>query len=110
MYKILFSYCDINCHHYFDISGITRTRSKHEYKIRPKVARTNYPKYSFFHRYIFHRFIIYGLIYSLLIYVYILINFFFFFLVWRVYLSMGIWFPPTTVLLTIFVFLFDCIC
>ena len=24
--------------------------------------------------------------------------------------SMGIWFPPTTVLLTIFVFLFDCIC
>ena len=32
--------------------GITRTRSKHEYKIRPKVARTNYFKYSFFHRYI----------------------------------------------------------
>ena len=25
-------------------------------------------------------------------------------------LSMGIWFPPTTVPLTIFVFLFDCIC
>ena len=29
---------------------------------------------------------------------------------WRVCLSMGIWFPPTTVPLTIFVFLFDCIC
>ena len=29
---------------------------------------------------------------------------------WRVGLSMGIWFPPTTILLTIFVFLFDCIC
>lgn len=52
MYKIIFGYCDINCHHYFDIIGITRTRSKHEYKIRPKVARTNYFKYSFFHRYI----------------------------------------------------------
>ena len=47
-----FGYCDINCHHYFDIIGLTRTRSKHAYKIRPKVARTNYFKYSFFHRYI----------------------------------------------------------
>ena len=52
MYKIIFEYYDINCHHYFDIIGITRTRSKHEYKIRPKVARTNYFKYSFFNRYI----------------------------------------------------------
>ena len=48
MYKIIFGHCDINCHHYFDI----RTRSKQEYKIRRKVARTNYFKYSFFHRYI----------------------------------------------------------
>ena len=45
MYKIIFGYCDINCHHYFDIIGLTRTRSKHAYKIRPKVARTNYFKY-----------------------------------------------------------------
>ena len=52
MYKIIFGYCDINCHHYFDIIGLTRTRSKHAYKIRPKVARTNYFKYLFFHRYI----------------------------------------------------------
>ena len=52
MYKIIFGYCDINCHHYFDIIGITRTRSKHEYKIRPKVTRANYFKYSFFYRYI----------------------------------------------------------
>ena len=52
MYKIIFGYCDINCHHYFDVIGITRTRSKHEYKIRPKVAHTNYFTYSFFHRYI----------------------------------------------------------
>ena len=52
MYKIIFGYCDINCHHYFDITGITRTRSNHEYKIRPIVARTKYFKYSFFHRYI----------------------------------------------------------
>ena len=27
MYKIIFGYCDINCHYYFDIIGITRTRS-----------------------------------------------------------------------------------
>ena len=48
MYKIILGYCDINYHHYFDIIGITRTRSKHEYKIRSKVARTNYFKYHFF--------------------------------------------------------------
>ena len=52
MYKIIFGYCDINCHYYFDIIGRTRTRSKHEYKIRPKLPRTNYFKYSLFHRYI----------------------------------------------------------
>ena len=52
MYEIIFGYCDINCHHYFDIIGITRTRSNHEYKIRPKVTRSNYFKYSFFHRYV----------------------------------------------------------
>ena len=50
MYKIIFGYCDINCHHYFDIIGLTRTRSRHEYKIRPKVARTNYFKYSLYIR------------------------------------------------------------
>ena len=48
MYKIILGYCDINYHHYFDIIGITRIRSKQEYKIRPKVARANYFKYSFF--------------------------------------------------------------
>ena len=52
MYKIIFGYCDINCHHYFAIIGIIRTRSKHEYKIRSKVTRTNFFKHSFFHRYI----------------------------------------------------------
>ena len=52
MYKIIFGYCDINCHDYFVINGITRTRSKHKDKIRPKVAHANYFKYSFFHRYI----------------------------------------------------------
>ena len=52
MYKIVFGYCDFNCHHYFDIIGITRTWSKDEYKIRPKVARANYFKYSLNHRYI----------------------------------------------------------
>ena len=52
MYKIIFGYCDFNCHHYFDIIGITRTRRKHEYKIRPKVTLANYFKYSFSHRYI----------------------------------------------------------
>ena len=35
--------------------------------------------------------------------------FFSFFLFWRVCLGTGIWFPSTTVLLTNFVFLFDCI-
>ena len=29
MYKIIFGYYDINCHHYLDIIGITRTRSNH---------------------------------------------------------------------------------
>jgi len=52
MYKIIFGYCDISCHRYYDIIGITRTRSMHKHKIRPKVARTNYFKHSFFHRYI----------------------------------------------------------
>ena len=133
MYKIIFGYCDnnnyyyyyINCHHYFDIIGITRARSKHEYKIRPKVARTNYFKYSFFHRYIndwnslpsevmsspslqFFKVVLRSKNTSDFKTLLFFCQSFFFF--WRVCLSMGIWFPPTTVLLTIFAFLFDCTC
>jgi len=51
MYKIIFSYYNVNCDMYYDLIGKTRTRG-HSYKIRPKAAHTNYLKYSFFHRYI----------------------------------------------------------
>ena len=52
MYKIIFGYCDIDCYKYYGIAGPSRTRSNHNYKIRPKTAHTNYFKYSFFNRYI----------------------------------------------------------
>ena len=52
MYKIIFTYCDVHCSKYYDIVGLTRTHSEHNFKIRLKATHTNYFKYSFFNRYI----------------------------------------------------------
>jgi hypothetical protein len=52
LYKIMFDLCDIDKFKYLDIVGESRTRSRHRYKLRPKHARTNYFKFSFFNRYI----------------------------------------------------------
>ena len=35
-----------------DLNGPTRTRSNHDFKSRPRAARTNYFKFSFFNRYV----------------------------------------------------------
>ena len=35
-----------------DLNGPTRTRSNHDFKNRPRAARTNYFKFSFFNRYV----------------------------------------------------------
>ena len=52
LYKIMFRLCDIDRSKYLDIIEESRTRSNHKYKLRPKHARTNYFKFSFFNRYI----------------------------------------------------------
>ena len=39
-------------HNYVDLTGPTRTRSNHDFKIRPKAARTNYYKFSYFNCYV----------------------------------------------------------
>ena len=52
LYKKIHGYSDINCTTYVDLTGPTRTRSNHDFKIRPKAARTNYFKFSFFNRYV----------------------------------------------------------
>ena len=52
VYKIIFGLCDIDAAKYFDIVRESRTRSNHKHKLRPKYARTNYFKFSFFNRYI----------------------------------------------------------
>ena len=50
MYKILFGLCDIHSNEYFDLIGETCLRTCHNFKLRPKHARTNYFKLSFFNR------------------------------------------------------------
>ena len=47
---IIHGYSDMNYTKYFDLTGPTRTRSNHDFKIRPRAARTNYSnfKFSFF--------------------------------------------------------------
>ena len=52
LYKIIFDFCDIDCNKFLDIVGRSRTRSNHDFKLRPKITNTNYFKYSFFNRYI----------------------------------------------------------
>jgi len=51
-YKIIHGYSDVDCAKYVDLTGPTRTRSSHDVKIRPRAARTNYFKFSFFNRYV----------------------------------------------------------
>ena len=51
LYKIIHGYSDIDYTAYVDLTGPTRTRSN-DFKIRPKAARTNYFKFSFFKRYV----------------------------------------------------------
>ena len=52
LYKIIHGYCDIDYTTYVDLTGPTRTRSNHDFKIRPRAARTNYFKFSFLNRYV----------------------------------------------------------
>ena len=52
LYKIIHGYSDVDYSAYVDLTGPTRTRSNHDLKIRPKAARTNYFKFSFFNRYV----------------------------------------------------------
>ena len=52
LYKIIHGYCDIDYTTYVDLTGPTRTRSNHDFKIRPRAARTNYFKFSFFNHYV----------------------------------------------------------
>ena len=52
LYKIIHGYCDIYYTTYVDLTGPTRTRSNHDFKIRPRAARTNYFKFSYLNRYV----------------------------------------------------------
>ena len=52
LYKIIHGYCDIDYTTYVDLTGPTRTRSNHDFKIRPRAARTNYFQFSFLNRYV----------------------------------------------------------
>ena len=51
VYKIIHGYSDIDYTTYVDRTGPTRTRSNRDFKIRPRAARTNYFKFSFFNNY-----------------------------------------------------------
>ena len=50
--EIIHGYSDIDYTTYVDLTGPTRTRRNHDFKIRPRAARTNYFKFSFFNRYV----------------------------------------------------------
>ena len=52
LYKIIHGYSGIDYTAYVDLTGPTRTRSNHDFKIRPQAARTNYFKFLFFKRYV----------------------------------------------------------
>ena len=52
LYKIIHGYSDVYYTRYIDLTGPTRTRRNHDFKIRPRAARTNYFKFSFFNRYV----------------------------------------------------------
>ena len=42
LYKIICGYSDIDSTPNVDLTGATRTRSNHDFKIRPRAARTDY--------------------------------------------------------------------
>lgn len=48
LYEIIHGYSDVDYTKYIDLSGPTRTRRNHDFKIRPRAVRTN----SFFNRYV----------------------------------------------------------
>ena len=52
LYKIIHGYSDVDYTRYIDLTGPIRTRRNHDFKIRPRAARTNYLKFSFFNRYV----------------------------------------------------------
>ena len=52
LYKIIHGFSDVDYTRYIDLTGPTRTRRKHDFKIRPRAVRTNYFKFSFFNRYV----------------------------------------------------------
>lgn len=47
LYKIIHGYCDVDYTRYVDLTGPTRTRRNHDFKIRPRAARASYFKFSF---------------------------------------------------------------
>lgn len=42
LYKIIPGYSNVDYTSYIDLTGLTKTRRNHDFKIRPRVARTNY--------------------------------------------------------------------
>ena len=52
LYKIINGFSDVDYTRYIDLTGPTRTRRNHDFKIRPRAVRTNYFKFSFFNRYV----------------------------------------------------------
>ena len=52
LYKIIQGYSYIDYTTYVDLTGPTRTRSNHDFKVSPSAARTNYFKFSFSNRYV----------------------------------------------------------
>ena len=50
LYKMIFSYCDIDGSRFYYIVGPSQTRSNHDFKIRSKAARTNCFKHSLLNR------------------------------------------------------------
>ena len=52
LYKIIHGFSDVDYTRYIDLTGPTRTRRNHDFKIRPRAVRTNYFKFSFFNRYV----------------------------------------------------------
>ena len=52
LYKIIQGYSYIDYTTYVDLTGPTRPRSNHDFKVSPRAARTNYFKFSFSNRYV----------------------------------------------------------
>ena len=52
LYKIIQGYSYIDYTTNVDLTGPTRTRSNHDFKVSPRAGRTNYFKFSFSNRYV----------------------------------------------------------